>query len=160
MSRSCSSATTPRRSRPPAPCGSRARRATIPRSPRSRASARRPPRALNRHGVASVAELAALDNAALARLAEHIDIVGDPHAALIAWRDEGGRCLTPRYRVAPRARAPVAAFGRVWPAEGAEVTTREVDVRTLQRLEDDPRFAVERLDAPEEPRKPSRRARG
>lgn len=75
------------------------------------------------------------------------------------------------HRVTPRTRVDIAAYGRVWPGEGLAVTDAPHQVDTLQRLDGDPRFDVERIadvptapaadpdDPPADPKPPSRSRR-
>ena len=66
-----------------------------------------------------------------------------------------------RYRVTPRKGlwpSPHPAYGYVWPECGRTVTAAEVGADTLQRLDADPRFTVERLPA-ETRASPARRHR-
>ncbi len=55
--------------------------------------------------------------------------------------------MTERYRVTPRNRNLRGhyAYGRHWPAGGRTVTAAELGVDTLQRLDGDPGYDVERL---------------
>ena len=55
------------------------------------------------------------------------------------------------WRITPRPPADTAAYGQMWPAEGRLVTAAEVDAGTLARLDADPRFAVEAVEAAPEP---------
>ena len=55
------------------------------------------------------------------------------------------------WRITPHPPADTAAYGRVWPAGGVIVTTAEVGLGTLARLDADPRFAVETRAADPEP---------
>ena len=62
--------------------------------------------------------------------------------------------MSERYRVTPRhtGGGDRHAYGHRWPAWGREVTAAEVGADTLQRLDADPGYDVERLpDATQDP---------
>ena len=63
--------------------------------------------------------------------------------------------MTDRYRVTPRTRITLAAYGYVWPGGGAVVTVAEVGTDVLQRLDGDSRFTVQPAPLPDaSPRPP------
>lgn len=74
--------------------------------------------------------------------------------------------MAERWRVLPQTRTQVAAYGVVWPGDGAVVTADEVGADTLRSLDADRRFVVERMAAPDasprptDPKPSPRRRRG